>query len=377
MDSKETITSTASKIDRWTHVIFPARSFIKDCIYWPAEIVAGVFFFVWILQMDLVEYTNPADSSKSVRVYKPTSPRLEIREYGWIALCYTIKQFVYIIDTILLTRSIPAHVTVIDVITPAANFLMWGLWMLFGFLNAGLEIYAGYTYRIKVDGLDYAKSKYNYPDATYNAYKEAAKNDYDNTAKWVWLWVPTGIFALINLAFWILGMMRRRSSLFTNATLSTFGIALSLFFLALFQKAWWISSNTKYYAENPPKDWDDAISADEYEARYVFPIIYFGSWFGLLFAVVCVYRAHLAKAFDIRDTVKFSLYSVFWVSGFFWCLFVDATVFQSLYIQYRLGLIITTIVCLIMALIIGAISILQKRVYGPALYDRHANYANW
>ena len=78
----------------------------------------------------------------------------------------------------------------------------------------------------------------------------------------------------------------------------------------------------------------------------------------------------------MKDTIKFSLYAVFWVSGFFWCLFVDATVYH-LYISYKLGLIITTIICLVVALINGVISIIQKKSYGDSYYILHDGYAGW
>lgn len=374
VDSTTTQSTTASKIDRWTHVVFPARSFIKECIYWPAEIVAGVFFFIWILQMDLVEFTNPADTSKTIKTYKTDETRLELREYGWIALCYTIKHFVYIIDTVLLMkekRNLPY-----DIVTPIANFLMWGLWMLYGFFYTQQEIYGGYSYRVAMDTLNLKKDKGGLDDATYNASKDQIEAAYKESAKWKWLWVPTGIVAIINLAFWILGLLRKRSSLYTNATLSSFCIALSLFFLSLMQKGWWISSNVKYYAENPPTEWSDVSGADVFEARYIFPIIYFASWIGLLYAIVCVYRAILAKSIDMKDTIKFILYAVFWISGFFWCLFVDGTVYHT-YIYYKLGLIITTIICLVVALIIGAISIIQKKSLGDTYYNLHDGYASW
>lgn len=72
-----------------------------------------------------------------------------MREYGWICLCYTIKHFVYIIDTVMIMS--PERSKPIDVLVPVVNFIMWGLWMLYGFLNVGLEIYAGIPLRIQKD----------------------------------------------------------------------------------------------------------------------------------------------------------------------------------------------------------------------------------
>lgn len=195
-------------------------------------------------------------------------------------------------------------------------------------------------------------------------------------AKWTWLWIVPAIACVVNLALWLLGGIQKRSSAYTNAALSTWLIPLNLFWYHFFLKSWWISSNTKYYLENPPKDFSDMAFADTFEARYVFPVVYFASWFGLLFAIVCVYRAGLARSYDIKDTIKFILYAVFWVSGFIWCLFIDATVFHRI-IRYQIVIIITHIICLVMALIIGAISILQKKNEGDFFYKRHTDYATW
>ena len=135
-----------ARVDYWLHFICPARSLIKDLIYWPAEIAAGTILFIWILQMD-TDTVPAAGDYPEYKVYKtdmnannqPT--RLEMREYGWICLCYTIKHLVYIVDTtMLIGRKFSKP---IDLAAPIVNFIMWGLWTLYGFFNAGDEILYG------------------------------------------------------------------------------------------------------------------------------------------------------------------------------------------------------------------------------------------
>lgn len=156
-------TPDTNKLDFWVHKVFPARTLIKDAIYWVAELIAALFFLIWIFQMDLVKYPMPTDPTKSSYVYKegtatktpgielpfdqanPT--RLEMREYGWIALCYFVKHVVYIIDTILLITK--KYAMALDIIAPVVNAIMWGAWTLYGFLFTGWEVQSGISYNIR------------------------------------------------------------------------------------------------------------------------------------------------------------------------------------------------------------------------------------
>lgn len=119
-----------------------------------------------------------------------------MREYGWICLCYTIKHFVYIIDTVMLMGK--KYCTPIDILPPVVNFIMWGLWMLYGFLNVGLEIMAGPRLRAGKDLCNEDKDNY---DKCIEPYEKA----YSDTAKWTWLWIVPAIACVVNLALWLLG----------------------------------------------------------------------------------------------------------------------------------------------------------------------------
>ena len=178
------------------------------------------------------------------------------------------------------------------------------------------------------------------------------------------------------MALFIIEGFKFRSSACSNVSFSTYVIPLNLFWYHFFLKSWWIGSNFVYYTENKPQNFSDLAAQDTYEARYVFPIFYFGSWGGLLFALLCIYRAGLTRSYDFKDTVKFYLYAVFLVSGFLWCLQIDGTIYHNI-VSYQLGIIITHIICLVTALIIGIISIIQKHSEGDLFYTRHLNYTNW
>ena len=58
-----------ARVDYWLHFICPARSLIKDLIYWPAEIAAGIILFIWILQIDM-ETVPAIGDYPEYKVYK-------------------------------------------------------------------------------------------------------------------------------------------------------------------------------------------------------------------------------------------------------------------------------------------------------------------
>ena len=98
-----------------------------------------------------LETVSPEGNYPEHKVYKkdPTTKdeinMLEMREYGWICLCYTIKHLIYIADTVMLMGK--TYCKPHDVLVPVVNFIMWGLWMLYGFLNVKENILIGVTLR--------------------------------------------------------------------------------------------------------------------------------------------------------------------------------------------------------------------------------------
>lgn len=59
------------------------------------------------------------------------------REYGWIMLCWAVKHFLYIVDTVLLMvlsryKGL-VHVKPIDILTPVLNCGLWVLWCVYAY----------------------------------------------------------------------------------------------------------------------------------------------------------------------------------------------------------------------------------------------------
>lgn len=387
--STVTVPPQAAKVNFWTHLVFPARSLYKDMAYWPTEIAAGVILFIWIIMFDLVEAT---DDGKTVKVYKPdpTKPagdygiygygapsyqqyptNLLNREFAWICLCYAIKHFFYLIDTIMWVSK--KFCKVMDIIPPLLNMLLWGLWGLYGWLNVGDEIHAGEYVRVTLDTADLIEGGNPIADAAKQAIKDQANNWYKNNAKWTWLWVPTAAVAVILFILWIVNLVMKRSSAYSNVAISTWLIPVQLFFLHLFLKGSWIASNMEFYSKSENKG---KSNPDVYEARYVFPIIYFASWIGLLFAIICIFKSIIDMRYHLTNFIKFLLYAAFWVSGFLWVIMMDLTLYH-MQVKYWSGLIITHIVCLVCALFIGIISIFQKYREMDKFIERHQAYYTW
>ena len=137
--------------NRWTHLIFPARSLNKEYIYGPCEIAAAIIMFVYILQVETtpqllyygitgqvigerllvtqnpnnqtytpsivmkdlkniawgirnvdLDFRNSGSGSMMQNVFKIEwyGSDLINREYAWICLCYIIKYFFYTLEAV-------------------------------------------------------------------------------------------------------------------------------------------------------------------------------------------------------------------------------------------------------------------------------------
>jgi len=419
----DTTNVNSARVNYWTHIVFPARTLSKEIAYWVCEIVAAILFLIIIFRMDFQEYniyktddvvngysyklTSAKDSKFGVSPYRfnegdesgiPLDFNTHIlnNEYGWICLCYAIKHLIYFLDTLNLMRlkfCLPQ-----DLAPPILNCALWVLWMLYGFFNKGYEVYAGVYERYYKDNIKWRHENGDnngnglgnkLTDDQYNALYDQATTFYKDNAKWTWLWVPSIIVCAVNFVLFILGFIQKRSSAFTNATVSAFIIPLQLFFLHLFLKGSFWSSNYAYYADmnkdnkTPTKDnKDDYVSFifnyDYYEARWVFFLIYIAAWIGLLFAVVCLFKAFVDRRRSVLSLVKYVLYAIFLVACFLWCLALDKILWQ-VYIQSGTRTLITIvhIVGIILAIIIGAISIMEKKKYKDEYYTYHVEYKEW
>lgn len=405
-----------------THVIFPARTIIKDVAYWVCEIAAALIFLGFITRFDLQEY-NIYKSDDPVLAYsyvKTTSNQdtyakndmefaeggksgipLDFKthilnnEYGWICLCYAVKHFIYIIDTVVMIRR--TYSSAVDIIPPILNCGLWVLWMIYGFTNVGYEIYAGIYERYGRDSLRWEKDhprvvlgvNVGMSDDEFNKKMANVENWYKDNAKWTWLWVPTIIVCAINFLLWLFGGFRFKSSVFTNVAAATWLIPLQLFFLHLFLKGSWISSNYAYYAQMsrddkvPKRDDKDnyvsyMLNMDYYEARWVFPIVYIAAWIGLIFAIVCLFRAVLSIRKSCYTSVKNLLYFLFFIACFIWCLALDKILWQR-YIQKGIRdlLVAMHIIALVLAFFIGILSILERYRMKDEYIVIHKEYKTW
>lgn len=398
MSSTATPALHSVRVNFWTHLIFPARTLYKDMAYWPTEIAAGIIMFIFILQMKLVEVTKPDGNKTHVYESDTTVPRslygiagdktpgyqsypteLLNQEYAWICLCYAIKHFVYLLDTAMLLKNKIGKIT--DIIPPVLNLGIWVLWGIYGWAYAGDQIHAGQYIRLQLDTIDIgskALGAAGIPGGVdfFATARTEADNWYDANQAWKWLYIPTGIVTVVLFVLWCLNLGLKRSSAYTNVAMSTWLITLQLFFLSLFFKGWWIKSNAQKYADDKIANKEPESNPDYFEARYVFVIIYFASWVGLLFAVICIFKSILDMRYHLTNFFKFNMYALFWASAFLWCLCMDATLYQPM-IDFRVGLIITMIVCLVTALLIGIVSIMQKKKEVDDFWKRHENYYAW
>lgn len=350
-----------------THLIFPARTWIKELIYWPTELAAAVLFFIYIVQMKLTDYqlysgkdmtvtTKVIESnisgtksivdgrifgisytsSNQAMIISEMDTDLLNREYAWICLCYIVKHFLYSIDFFLLYKR--KFCRVYDFATPLLNFALWVLWGIYGWTQEGFAIHGGMYLRFRKD-IAYAR-----PINGLNEYKaledelKLTQNTYDSLKSWQWLWIICAIVWAGNTLLWFYGLSQKRSSAFTGQALSTIAIPAQLFFLHLFLKGSWIRSNwpTLFIdSSSGNKAWYTK-QEDYYEARWVWFIIYIAAYAGAAFSLACLIKAYFFLTGPHKNVMKgfkYVLYSLLWADGLVWILFLDATLYHY-FIEY-------------------------------------------
>src|SRR3990167_9222080 len=282
------------KFDFFTHLLFPARTLIKEMIYWPTELAAAIIFFIYIVQMD-VDYQTVtlSDGEITVGSIKPTTDtsigssytpfgsniqrfptNLVANEYAWICLCYMIKHFLYIIDFVILIRHM--YCKLYDLAGPVLNLGMWTLWGIYGWTESGFQIFGGMFLRISKDGIYYNNP--NMTDEQKDAAYEPLVTKYQENMPWRWLFIPMAAVFALNAALYVFGFIQKRSSAFTGQALSTLFIPMQLFFFHLFLKGSWIKSaaaeDPQTYDTKTKSGYRSSMGADTFEARWVFWVIY-------------------------------------------------------------------------------------------------------
>lgn len=380
------------KFDFFTHLLFPARTLIKELIYWPTELAAAIIFFIYIVQMDVeyttadvggekIEYGKIKTDKSATSTLEPFGSNIQMMptnllayEYAWICLCYMIKHALYLVDFIILLRH--KYCKPYDLAAPVLNLGMWTLWGIYGWTESGFQIFGGVFLRAQKDTI-YFKTPGLSDDAKDAAYAPYLQKYQDNMP-WRWLWIPLAAVFVFNAALYILGFIQKRSSAFTGQALSTLFIPTQLFFFHLFLKGSWIRSNTaddsvSYDLKTANGYRDSLKAAESYEARWVFFVIYLMAYAGGVAGLLCVVKAVFSfRSQNTLGGIKYICYFIFWGSALIWVLFLDNTLFHT-YVFWKTGLIVTHIICMAMALFIWIISALEKKKEGDKFYIRHQN----
>lgn len=209
---------------------------------------------------------------------------------------------------------------------------------------------------------------------------EKVKASYDEIAGWNWLWIPTGIVALLNLCLWFFNIFKKRSSVYHGQALSTFLIPLQLFFLHLFFKSWWFYSNSLSIPSSTNttsyQNIVEYVNTDYFEARWIWVCIYIASYGGLACALLCFMKAAHDYKYCSVSGIKYATYGIFWISAFIWVICLDATLYHYFF-QYKAALVTTMIICFVSALIIALASITEKGREAFGYFDRHNRYPEW
>ena len=299
--------------NKYTHVLFTARSYLRELIYWPCEFAAALLMFIYILQIDLLPNTiymsrddsiigwqpkptdiegipnsfrtyidsngietranfgiSPISFSKANTVFKISSFDTDLlnREYAWMCLCWFIKHFFYLIEALyLMKKSKQLKITILplDLVTHVLNMTLWGFWTVYGWIKEGDQIHAGMYERMAKDALNNQNFSYTDSDRAeiQNKLNEREKMReryngwYSDSAGWTWLWIPTIIIFAANLLIWVIGLIKKRSSAYTGQSLATVLIPAQLFFLHLFLKGSWIISN--YFVNHKPASFQNSL----------------------------------------------------------------------------------------------------------------------
>ena len=419
------IISNDHVFNRFAHYFFPARSLFREVVYWLTELAAAVIFFVYIYQIDMipmnlynkedrvqawrVRYESVKDISKYTTVVKSqsytlgyidksyfSSPGTSVtlpqyveyptdlinREFAWICLCYFIKHFLYMCHTVYMVRNENQYkARSIDFFSPILNGGLWLLWALYGWLNSGNQIHIGWVTQYLKNRLMDAPFKTQVALDAANTQVDIYEQVYEAFVGWKWLWIPTVVIAGINLIVYLICIGKKRSSMYHGNALSTVAIPFQLFFFHLFLTGNWIAPNT--LKANPLASefngfWqaDEAKFADRFSARWVFWILFLGAFAGLAIAAVCFWKGFFDFERCKLSGFKYICYGVFFSSAFVWVMCLD-TVVWGFFLVYRAALGASHIVCMVTAILIGAISVLQKAREGDRFIERHNRFEDW
>ena len=424
--------------NKLAHYLFPARTFLKELIYWPCEIAAAILMFIYILQVETTpqllyyskdnmlmgrRYTlatgnrggsyasatatvrgtaipfgimnldnDPMNAGKVFRIEDYETDLLN-REYAWICLCYIIKHTFYLAETLFMLQykkfKVPPHGRPIDVATPLLNVSLWIFWGVYGWLNSGDQIFGGMYERFQKDVVLLQGVYTDEQLAKRNESIDMLSEAYKNSLGWNWLWIPTFIIFFFHLVLFILNLQLKRSSAYHGQALSTLVIPVQLLFLNLFIKGVWIKSNAVNLSISPALSSSSVLKtfssfynayeflwADYFDARWVFWLIFLASFAGVVFAIICFVKGFHDMPWSRPVGIKYIAYSVFWVSAFVWVMCMDGTLYNYYY-QAGVALVSSHVVCIVAAVVVAIASIWEKSEEGQYYFERHNFWYVW
>lgn len=373
-------------------MLFPTLSRNKEIVYWVCELVAALIMLIFLFSVKTADFLD--SNGKKLSIYAPPDAEylkkraekvLELtkdgdakglflytqnpfhahpthilnNEYAWIALFYVLKHLLFFVDSIIMMRQKVCKWY--DLIGPLVNFIMWLTAMLIGFLYQTIQIYGGLGVRRAKD--DYERSKGNpLAEPMFKLVYEGTKAKMKEITKIDHIWIGLLLIGVINLVLWIVGLIQKRSSYLTNQAASTWVIPFSLMLFSLFLEGKTLKTNDYSKLKKPIL----ASKMDEFEARYIFPLIYFAAYLGLLFAFVCIFLAIKAIKVCKLSMTKWILWFVLWVVAFVWVLCIDTLIFDSNRTTYLLGAQITLLIGMVCGIAIAVISLmLHKKTGAP------------
>lgn len=365
-------------INKLKDAVFPQLSRNKEIVYWTTELIAAIIMFIFLIGVKSQDYPDAVDGKtfKGVRAATPEEgadllkkiseakdadeafilkanafnahpTHIQNNEYGWIALFYCLKHLLYLVDSIFMVKNKVSKWY--DLIGPLANFVMWLAAAMIGFLYSSIQIYGGLALRRVKDKHERVPALV--PEAAVKIVEETIYKKY---VKIRGIYIGILVVVVINLVLWILGLIQKRSSFLTNQAASTWVNALSLALFAAFYQGLTIKTNDYLKDTKTP-----ARRRDEFEARLIFPLLYFGAWVGLVvFLPICCFMA-----FKVRKTCKMTmvawvLWAVFWIFAFVFALCMD-TLLHDDRTTFLMGAIISLIVGIILGIGLAVIYIMK------------------
>lgn len=381
------------KVDFMLQFVFCSRSPFRDAVYWVVELSVWciLLHYLFAIETEDVRISRKYDPDVMMKGFKRTTlvstdPRDQYgllisgvlaplhhfethfnnREFAWVCVLYFLKHLLYAGESVFLlikkdqnNQGLDKRTgSLLDLIAPVSNALMWLLWFIWANKFSGHEINAGIYYRFGKDYIDFRLSSETLTRAEHTAQLSALKKYREDNVRWPDLWVVPMLtfFALLGGGF--VGLVKRRSSAFHGVSLSTLVIPLQLLLLHLFFSGSLILSNGDDVSTL--MNIDAKRSFDNFEVRWVFCLFYVLSFLSPLIGAACIFKAVV----DIRHKllltgVKFAAFGLMWVFGFVWILLIDKLMYEQ-FVKVKPSILGIHCIILALGLLAACCSIYEK-----------------